>query len=60
MKTYVLEIAVDEGYDEFWEDVAKGQSRTKVHEGIITCLADQSFVARAKVVGVIEKVKRAR
>lgn len=33
-KTYVLTVEVDEGYDEFWEDVAKGRARTKVKEEI--------------------------
>lgn len=44
MKTYVLIVEIDEGCDEFWEDVAKGKARSKVKEEVASCLADHGFV----------------
>ena len=56
MKTYFLLIELDEGNDEWWEDVAKGQARTKVKEEVLSCLADHGFIdCRVKVIKIENK-----
>lgn len=45
LKRYVLLVEIDEGCDEFWEDVAKGSPRSKVRAEVQSCLADRGFVA---------------
>lgn len=53
MKTYVLMVEIDEGYDEFWEDVAKGKARTKVKQEIARCLLENGFNCRVALEDVI-------
>ncbi len=57
MKTYILEVTLPEGNDEFWEDVAKGKARTKVKDAIKQTLDNEGwFDAKVKIVDVITHV----
>jgi hypothetical protein len=57
-RTYILEIEIDTGNNEFWEEIGNRSGRKEVKEEVKNCLAEHGFFAPQCRVKVIEVLTR--
>jgi hypothetical protein len=50
MKTYTFEVIIEEGDDEFWEEIGIKTGCDQVFEAISACLYDQGWSPKIRLV----------